>query len=161
VSSSAAADLYRTAVLWAVDQTGVEPVVRAACDALVAGLDGDALRGLAALSVRADEYDAQVADVVRAALAEQNMPIASPESPEAEEAAITAMAQEAVAGKWIPRELAAWAHRVVGHSGIQMAQPLVDLDDRYDCAQYIGETVASIDAEVLDYCRSITDSSDT
>ncbi|MFE4196444.1 hypothetical protein ACFRJ9_11310 [Paenarthrobacter sp. NPDC056912] len=37
------------------------------------------------------------------------------------------------------RELAAWAHRFVGHEGHPIAQELVELDDAYDAYESWGE----------------------
>jgi hypothetical protein len=65
------------------------------------------------------------------------------------------MASEAVQGRWVPRELAAWAHRVIGHDGATIAQPLVVLDDEYDCIEYTNQRVEDLDAEVLAYCRDL------
>lgn len=147
--------LYVQAVLWLVEERGIEPVVRAACDALVTGLDGEGLQALAALSIHAASYDSDVDETVRHALAEQGRPIPTRGSDEAKEAAVRAMASEALQGRWIPRELAAWAHRVIGHKGPAMAQPLVNLDDCYDTLDYIKETEADLDAQVLSFCESV------
>lgn len=148
--------LYVQAVLWLVEEGGIEPVVRAACDALVAGLDADALQALAAASVRAASHDSEVHKTVHEALAEQGRPIPARSSDEAKEAAVRAMASEALHGRWVPRDLAAWAHRVIGHDGPTMAQPLVNLDDCYDTLEYVNETDADLDAQVLAFCRSVT-----
>jgi hypothetical protein len=154
-SPTAIDELYVQAVLWLVDERGLEPVVRAACDALVAGLDGAELQSLAALSVHSSSYDSEVDQTVRAALAEQGRPLPPRGSDEATEAAVRAMAREALRGRWIPRELAAWAHRVIGHSGPALAQPLVNLDDCYDALDYSGDTEADLDAQVLSFCGSV------
>ena len=148
--------LHVQAVLWLVEERGVEPVVRAACDALVAGMDGEALQALAALSVHAHSYDSEVDQTVRAALAEQGRPLPARGSDEAKEAAVHAMASQALRGQWIPRELAAWAHRVIGHQGPEMAQPLVVLDDRYDMVAYGDEVAEDLDEQVLSFCRTVT-----
>ncbi len=147
--------LHRTAALWLVSESGLEPVVRAACDALVAGVDGDNLAALAGVSVHATEFDADADELIHAALAEQGRPLPERFSAAAQEAALVAMASEAVQGRWVPRELAAWAHRVIGHGGAAIAQPLVVLDDEYDCIEYTNQRVEDLDAEVLAFARDV------
>jgi hypothetical protein len=107
------------------------------------------------VSVHADRWASDVDDTIRAALAEQGRPLPARGSAEAKELAVRAMAAEALSGRWIPRELAAWAHRVIGHQGPVMGQPLVDLDDCYDTLDYTDETEADLDARVLAFCRAM------
>jgi hypothetical protein len=141
--------LYRQAALWLVEERGMEPVVRAACDALVAGVDSENLRSLAAISVHASDYDSEADDVIHAALAEQGKPLPERGSTEAQEIALRAMAEEVVEGMVAPRALAEWAHRVIGHSGVEAAQGLVGLDDVYDELTWAEETEEDVDRMVL------------
>lgn len=128
------------AALWLVEERGIEPLVRAACDALVAGMDGDQLRLLAATSVSATSYDFEIDELVHAAMAEQGIPLPDRQTEGAQHLALQAMAVEAVEGRVAPRRLAEWAHRVIGHNGVEDAQFLVGLDDSYDCLEYVEET---------------------
>lgn len=147
--------LYRQAVLWLVEERGVEPVVRAACDTLAAGLDNEALRELAARSVHSASYDGEVDELIHAALSELGRPLPARETDAAKRAAVVAMASEMLAGRLTPRELAAWAHRVIGHTGPEEAQALVSLDDCYDELEWAQETEEDIDRHVLEEARKL------
>ena len=149
----AVADLERHALLWLVGQGDFEPVVRSACDLLVAGFDGEALARLAGLSVHEDRWSSGLDEVIADALAEQGRVLPARDTEEATVAVVRARSAEALAGRLHPRELAAWAHRVIGHEGAAMAQPLVDLDDSYDLAEYEGAPLRALDAKVLTFCR--------
>lgn len=148
-------DLYIQAVRWLVEERGMEPVVRAACDALVAGLDGEALRSLAARSVHSSSYDGAADEVVHAALTEQGRPLPERETDEVKRAAALAMASEVLAGRLTPRALAAWAHRVIGHTGPEDVQRLVVLDDCYDELAWEEQTEADIDQQVIAEARRL------
>jgi len=113
--------LRREAALWLVSERGLEAVVRAACDALVAGLDGESLAALTGVSVHASELEADADELIHAALAEQGRPLPERNSAAAQEIALAVMAPEAVQSRWVPRELASWAHRVIGHGGAALA----------------------------------------
>lgn len=154
-ASSAVDDLERNALLWLVAQGDFEPVVRSACDLLVEGASGDALALLAGLSVHEDRWSANLDEVIFAALSEQGRPLPPRGTEAAQTAAVRAMAAEALLGRLSPRDLAGWAHRVVGHQGAAMAQPLVELDDRYDMAEYDGSPLEPLDREALALCRGI------
>lgn len=119
--AEAVESLHREAALWLVSERGREPIIRAACDALVAGVDGDSLVALAGMSVHASELETDADDLIHAALAEQGRLLPERYSAAADELALGVMAAEAVQGRWTPRELAAWAHRVIGHGGAAMA----------------------------------------
>lgn len=138
-----------------VGQGDFEPVVRSACDLLVEGASGDALALLAGLSVHESRWSCDLDEVIFAALGEQGRPLPPRETDEAQAAAVRALAAEALLGRLHPRDLAAWAHRVVGHQGTAMAQPLVDLDDRYDWAEYDQGAVEPLHREVLAFCRAV------
>lgn len=148
-------DLEREAILWLVGQRNFEAVVRAACDALVSGGSGEALATLAGEPSREPVYVADMDDEIVAALAEQGRPLPPRHTPEAQEAAVVAMARHALRGHVSPRDLARWAHETIGHDGVAMAQALVDLDDRFDTVDYSNESLEILDGEVLDFCRTI------
>ncbi len=147
-------DLERHAVMWLVGQGDFATVVLAACDVLAEGASGAALADLAGLSVREDRWAPENEAVMQAALAEQGRALPPRGTAEAQVLAVRAMCADAVAGRLAPRDLAAWTHTVVGHDGAAMAQPLVDLDDRYDVTEYTDERPDDLDREVLTFCRA-------
>lgn len=147
--------LEQEAVLWLIGQGRFADVVGTACDLLVAGYEGDALVELASEPRREPVYPADMDDALRAALAEQGKPLPARESAELQVRAVVAMARRTLAGTFAPRQLAAWTHQVVGHQGVLMAQPLVDLDDRYDTLEFSKDTAERLDGEVLDFCRLV------
>ena len=147
--------LERHALLWLIGQGDFEPIVRSACDVLVAGADGEALAALAGMSVTADRWSSDVEQAVFDALSEQGRALPPRGTEQAEAAAVVALCGDVLAGRMTPRDLAAWAHRVVGHGGAAMAQPLVDLDDRYDMTEHTAETEEQLDAEVQQFCRQV------
>ncbi|ALG14723.1 hypothetical protein AOZ06_11705 [Kibdelosporangium phytohabitans] len=139
-----------TVALWHVGQANAAEIVYAACDLLVAGVDGPALRMLAAVSardVRVDSYEVTV--LLESVMTELGLPYFPKESPEGQERALKAMASRVLAGVMPPHELTCWVHQVFGHDGIDLAQPLVELDDVYDYADCTAMTVEDIDAQVL------------
>ena len=146
--------LEQAAVLWLIGEGHFADVVRAACELLVAGGEGDALAALAGEPANEPAYVQDMDDALHAALAEQGRPLPLQHTPEAQEAATVAMAKRALHGV-SPQDLAAWAHRAIGHAGVPMAQPLVDLDDRYDTLGYSSDLRATLDREVLAYCEAV------
>lgn len=148
-----------TAALWNVDSTSTESLIRAACDVLVAEADGAAMRMLAAVTMSPMVSVWEVADLVDAALAELVISLPPRETEDAAEAAVRSMAARTVRGEIQPRELAAWAHRVIGHEGPAMAQTLVELDDAYDLSVdgYEDRTIAELDADTVREARRLAD----
>lgn len=113
-----------------------------ATDALVAGWDSPALRQLAGASSTDNLWalDALVDDVT----SELNLPTAAPgEGREVQAAA--AMCRRALRGEVGLREVARWAHQVIGHEGPQALQQLVELDDQYDIADIGPLTLAEVE----------------
>ena len=145
-------ELFRQAALWAVEQRSAEGVVRAACDALVAGVDGKHLAELAGLSVTVHR-DAETVTIVSDALEEQGLPQLVIGSEDALVAATQVVAEEVLRGIRTPRAAAAWGHRVVGHEGPARLQTLVELDDRYDSVEYSTDDPEDLDGEVVVFCR--------
>ncbi len=145
-------ELFRQAALYAVEQRTAEGVVRAACDALVAGADGERLAELAGLSVTA-RRDAETVTAISDALEEQGLPKLVLGSEEALNAATQVVAEEVLRGMRTPRAAAAWAHRVVGHEGPARLQTLVDFDDRYDSVEYSTDDPKDLDEDVMVFCH--------
>jgi hypothetical protein len=55
------------------------------------------------------------------------------------------MCRRALRGEVEVREVARWAHQVIGHEGPPDLQPLVELDDQYDMADIGPLTLADVD----------------
>ncbi len=148
------------AALWNIDAARTKDVIDAACDVLAAAVDGPAMRTLAAMSVSPllspFEVDGPLAD----ALEEVGASLPSRQTDAAAEAAVCAMARRTLRGEMTPRELVSWAHRVITHTGIGMAERLVTLDDEYDLAQdrTYGE-VAQVEAAILEEAQRLASGS--
>ena len=148
------------AALWNIDAARTKDVIDAACDVLATGVDGPAMRTLASMSVSPllspFEVDGPLAD----ALEEVGATLPPRQTDAAVEAAVRAMARRTLRGDMTPRELVNWAHRVITHTGVEMAERLVTLDDQYDLAQdrIYGE-VAQVEAEILEEAQRLASGS--
>lgn len=151
----AAMELSDAAALWSVGYLSAAGVVRTACDALVAGLDGAALGMLAAAPYTS--ADDEVPALLEPALNELGFAFHPWSSPSGLAAAVVAMSRRTLAGRVTPRELTSWAHRRVGHHQLPLAERLVDLDDVYGCIDYGDQTVEEIDTDVLAEARRIVE----
>lgn len=103
-------------------------VIEAATSCVAAGLDKPALCELAGESPKESSF-------VLGALIEQTLEQLGMREVlelDLEVAAATAMIRRFTDGLISARELASWAHRVVGHGGSDSLQPFVELDDHYD-----------------------------
>jgi hypothetical protein len=121
--------------LWLVSPTlGTELLVRASCDALVAGLDTPTLRELAGEPLDASSFELQ--ELVDRTFSE--LDIALPSRADAEVWAARCMARMMLQGDFDERRLTQWAHRVIGHDGQRELQALVELDDALDDAEVSG-----------------------
>jgi hypothetical protein len=141
------------AALWAVGDVNASDLVQAACDLLVAGHDGPALRMLAAVPFR--HADEEVPEVLEAALTDLDLPHYPPGTRAAQEAAIRAMATRVLADALTPRQLARWAHRKFGHDTLELTERLAELDDVYDCIELTDMTEQDVDADVMAEARRI------
>ncbi|MFI6101270.1 hypothetical protein ACIA8G_37475 [Lentzea sp. NPDC051213] len=72
----------------------------------------------------------------------------------AKEAGLRAMAARTLSGELTPRELTAWAHRVLGHQ--HEGERLSELDDTYDVAPYATMSDEEVDELVMAEVRRIT-----
>jgi hypothetical protein len=153
--AEAAADLYDAGALWSVgSRRAARDVVRAACDALVAGLESPALGMLAALT--AAEADLEVPELLPVVLAELGLPPLPRDGVAGEEAVATALATRLIAGGITPRELTGYAHQLFGHEPA-LTRRLAELDDEYDIIGSGHRTVDEVDAEVLAEARRLAD----
>ncbi|MEV7525408.1 hypothetical protein [Streptomyces sp. NPDC091371] len=151
---AAADDLQDLAVLWSIGEARAHDVVEAACAALVAGLDGPALRILAGYTRAEAEYE--VPDLLPVVLDELDLVFYPYGSEAGQEAGVRALAHQLLAGKLTPRELAARIHQRYGHQ-LPLAESLAELDDEYDIVEYGRKTSARLDAEVTAEAQRLVD----
>ena len=128
--------------LWRMSPRHAGEVIDAATSCLVVGLDTPALRELAGESATESSY--VVEGLIRQCLEELAVSDVLELDPEL--AAATAMIRRFLAGSVSARELASWAHRVIGHEGASSLQPFVELDDEYDLLGVNGATEADLEA---------------
>ncbi|MFJ9907482.1 hypothetical protein ACIRVK_32125 [Streptomyces sp. NPDC101152] len=128
-------------------------VVRAACDALVAGLDSPALRILAACTRAEADYD--LPDLLPPALDELGLTSYPMDSVAGQEAAARALARRMLAGELTPRELASRVHQRFGHT-LPSVERLAQLDDEYDYIEPDDPVRATFDAQVSAEARRLT-----
>ncbi|MGA5819686.1 hypothetical protein ACPC54_17730 [Kitasatospora sp. NPDC094028] len=153
-TESAARELRDRAALWSIGEVRAYEVVRAACDALVAGLDGPALVTLAACTW--GEADRDVPELLPAAFDELGLAFPPADSDAGREAAARALAHRMLAGRLTPRELTSRIHVHFGHR-LPPAGRLAELDDEYDLLPYGGgRAAAEVDAEVRAEALRIT-----
>ncbi|MEV0533217.1 GNAT family N-acetyltransferase [Kitasatospora sp. NPDC050463] len=145
--------LQSRVVLWSAGELRARDVVEAACEALVAGLDGPALATLAACPY--GEADIAVEDLLPPALDELGLTFRPPGSKGVEAVFLRALAGRLLAGEVTPRELARAAHRCFGHD-FEPAEPLALLDDDYGILGCTDRSEADIDAEVWAEARRLT-----
>ncbi|MCC8247795.1 hypothetical protein [Saccharothrix luteola] len=143
-----------------VDQGSAADIVRAACDLLVAGLDGPGLCALAAVSIHHADEDVPL--LLEAGLEDVGLEYHPKGSVAAAEAALKAMASRVVSGVLAPGALAEWAHSTLGHETLPSAERLAELDDAYDLLEYArGQTFEQLDAGIAAEARRIVMSDST
>ncbi|RNI03695.1 hypothetical protein EEZ25_09730 [Micromonospora aurantiaca] len=150
--------LQDATALWSIRQCTAAEVIEAACDCLVAGVDSPSLRILAGVSPAAGSQE--LIQWLEPTLDEVGLTYLPQCSQVGEDAAVRVMASRLLAGALTPRELARWAHSVIGHDGTPLAEELVLLDDDYDTLEFGEETGADIDARVLAEARRVTAAED-
>lgn len=151
-TEAAASALQDHATLWSVGEVRASDVVKAACDALVAGLDTPSLRILAACTRAEADYD--VHDLLPAALDELGLTFYSVASDAGQEAAARALARRMLAGELTPGEFTFRIHRRYGHE-LPLTERLAELDDEYDVLEYGDRTAAQVDAEITAEARRL------
>ncbi|MGF6832847.1 hypothetical protein QF015_001012 [Paenarthrobacter sp. TE4293] len=122
--------LIAAQALWSIRQDAAAAAIAAATDALVEGLDGPALRELAGAWPNINVFELGV--LMDDALKELGVATGDMTKDDAQLVAAYHYASQTTDGTLPLRELASWAHRVVGHEGHPIAQELVELDDAYD-----------------------------
>ncbi|MFB6618107.1 hypothetical protein ACFCV9_28470 [Streptomyces sp. NPDC056367] len=152
-TEAAAIALQDHAALWSVGEISASDVVKAACDALVAGLDAPGLRILAACTRAEADYD--VHDLIPPALDELGLTFHPVSSEAGQEAAARALARRMLAGELKPWELTFRINQRYGHE-LPLTARLAELDDEYAFLEHGGdEAVAQIDAEVTVEARRV------
>ena len=146
--------LQDATALRSIRQGTAADVIEAACDCLVAGVDSPSLRILAGVSPSAGSQE--LIQWLEPTLGELGLTYFPEGGQEGEDAAVRVMATRLLAGALSPRELARWAHAVIGHDGTPLAEELVMLDDVYDTLEYGEQTEADTDARVLAEARRLT-----
>ncbi|MBU9763848.1 hypothetical protein FR943_08330 [Mycobacterium sp. TNTM28] len=144
---TALARFQRVVGLWYVGQASGPDVVLAACDLLVAELDGQALSELAAVPLA--DAGGEVPELLEPVLTDLGIPFYPPASPAAVHAGLIAMATETVLGAMEPRALTAWAHETFGHQN-ELTDGLADLDDIYATAVAANTRPEDIDEDVIE-----------
>ncbi|MGO4144566.1 hypothetical protein AB4Y77_05725 [Paenarthrobacter sp. YAF11_1] len=127
---SATLALIAARASWIIRQDATAAAISAATNALVEGHDGQALRELAGASLHINVFELGV--LIDDALKELDVATGDMTKDDAQLVAAYHYASRAIKGILPLRDLASWAHRVVGHEGHLIAQELVDLDDAYD-----------------------------
>ncbi|WP_354512593.1 hypothetical protein [Paenarthrobacter sp. 4246] len=127
---SATLALIAARASWTIRQDATAAAISAATNALVEEHDGQALRELAGASLHINVFELGV--LVDDALKELGVATGDMTKDDAQLVAAYHYASQAIEGTLPVRELASWAHRVVGHQGHAIAQELVELDDAYD-----------------------------
>jgi hypothetical protein len=133
--------------LWEVTSAEhVSDVIDAAVDALVSGLDSPSLGELA--GARPTDSYRTLRPLAQDCLAELGIDYPGPQVHDLQVAAARAMCRRLLATAITPRELATWAHVVIGHEGAPELQQLVELDDLYDDEReggHCGQPAAALD----------------
>lgn len=145
--------LQDRAALWSTDAAAGRTVIDAACEALVVGLDGPALRELAACSYGEAATGPHV--LLPPAMAEQGLVFHPSGSGSAAEAVLRALAARVLDGDMTPRELTRAVHQRFGHE-LDPADPLSCLDDEYDLLGVHSRSREEVDADVLAEARRLT-----
>ncbi|AYF31009.1 hypothetical protein CSH63_26920 [Micromonospora tulbaghiae] len=120
---------------------------------MVAGFDELNLATLA--SVHARHADEEVPELLEAAPKDVGLSHYPRGSHAGQEAAVTIMASRVLAGLLSPLDLAVWAHSIIGHDKLPVAERLVELDDVYDTLEYTDMTEQDVNDEILVEARRI------
>ncbi|MFD7449472.1 GNAT family N-acetyltransferase [Kitasatospora sp. NPDC059827] len=144
--------LRDAAVLWSAGELTALEVVDAACDALVAGLDGEAVTALAACPN--GEASALVPDLLPPALAEYGLLCHPPGGMLGKQTVLRVLAARMLAGEYGPQDLARRVHERFGHD-FEPAEALALLDDSYDTLGYHGLTREQLDEDVRAEARRL------
>jgi hypothetical protein len=96
-----------------------------------------------------------VPELMAAALSELGLDFYPPGSRSGQEAAVRALAGQAVSGSLTPQTLAAAVRQHFGHR-LPLAERLTTLDDEYDLGDYATMTSELVDEAVMAEARQLT-----
>ncbi|RDI30815.1 hypothetical protein [Lentzea flaviverrucosa] len=139
--------------LWHVNEARDTEVVLAACELVVAGVDGPAVSMLAGASLK--HAGEEVPPLLGDAMRELGLQHHEHRTDGGKEQGLRLMARRTVAGEMSPRDLAGWVHGEFGHY-LSEAEELARLDDVYDILEYEDLTAADVDQQVLAEARRLT-----
>ncbi|TWE13332.1 hypothetical protein BKA23_2161 [Rudaeicoccus suwonensis] len=134
---------------------GAQVLVSAATDLLVLGIDCPVVVAVASAIITPETNRFVIDDLVRDARAELGLAQLD------DDALIIRVAQSQLrrwaAGVMSDRELAAWAHKVIGHDGPFVLQALVNADDEFDDVDNSWTTLADayVHSGLLDTASNI------
>jgi hypothetical protein len=149
--------LREDAALWTVGEVSTGELVLCACDALVDGLDSEALRTLAGANEATSAFD--IDDLLRSVAHDFGFEYSPHGTEPARLAAACVFASRCTRGELMPRELARWMHERIGHGHTDpRVEDLVSLNDQYNILEYTGQSAADIDAAVTEAARRLLDS---
>jgi hypothetical protein len=149
--------------LMSVEDMDPAEVIKVACDALVAGLDSQALRELAGLAYDSSEFG--VLDLLEQTLEELNLPRYELFSEAGWLAALKVHAARCVSGEETPREFYAWLQFVGADDQSQGLDKAIRRDTRISsivaelyervAGKQDGPDLEKFDSEVLAACRQL------
>ncbi|MFC4148012.1 hypothetical protein ACFO0M_17290 [Micromonospora mangrovi] len=155
--------LQDAAVLWSVGEATPADVVKAACDCLVAGVDGPSLRILAGISSAPGSDSDELRRWLGDALSELSLTYYREGSRAGEDEAVRIMARRLLAQAITPRDLTSWAYLRITREGTPLADELINLDNTYeyveaviyDGQEYPTAAAAKIDTDVVAEARRL------
>ncbi|GAA4534161.1 hypothetical protein GCM10023192_28660 [Amycolatopsis samaneae] len=140
--------LRETVARWYADQVSAGDIVFAACDLLVAGIDGPAVVAVAAVDVSA--ADEKVPELVEELLRETGFAVPGRGSDTADEHALRVLAALTAAGALEPRRFLFWAAARCAQDGMVLADRLSSLEGSYEAMRFLGGDPERLDEQVLD-----------
>jgi hypothetical protein len=132
--------------LWYIGVRSAADIVKTACDLLVAGFDGPALRELAAAPPHLT--DSEVSDLLEPALRDVGLPCHRPDSSAARFEALAAMASLTLSNAATPSALAISAWWYFDEDD-EFARPLTQFHDFYASGSHSDTAREEIDAKVM------------
>ena len=140
--------------LWHVNEASDAEVVLAACELVVAGVDGPGVSTLAGASLK--HAWEEVPPLMEDALRELGLDHHEHQSDAGREQGLRLMARRTLAGEMTPRDLAEWVHQHFSHD-LPEAEELAELRDVYETLDYYPElSPAELDEQVLAEVRRLT-----
>ncbi|MET9232530.1 hypothetical protein [Lentzea sp. NPDC003310] len=139
---------------WHVNDATHADIVLAACELVVAGIDGPAVSALAGASLR--HAWEEVPPLMEDALRELGLDHFEHGSDGGRVEGLRSMVRRALAGGTTPREFAHRVHQRFSHD-LPEAEELAELHDCYETLEYYADlTAADLDAQVLAEMRRLT-----